>query len=99
MLSDAFESNGIYVYYKNPGLCNAIEIAPPSEPTFHGKTILGLPYREAREIVNLIDPKFKEDGSGLIATSLGIGLYAPGAAKDIESKVESVIVFEMGYYD
>ena len=69
MLSDAFESNGIYVYYKNPGLCNAIEIAPPSEPTFHGKTILGLPYREAREIVNLIDPKFKEDGSGLIATS------------------------------
>ena len=99
MLTDAFHSEGIHVYYKEPGVCEAIEFGKPSRPTFRGTEMLGKPYDEVRAFLTTLDQEVEEDGAGLIAFSLGLGVYAPSAAKDVKLPVEGVSVFEKGYYE
>ena len=35
--TDAFDHLGIQVFYKQPGVCEAIELSAPAEPTLRGK--------------------------------------------------------------
>jgi hypothetical protein len=56
-------------------------------------------YKEAATFIKRRDPNVSEDGSGLTALGLGVGLYADGVNKNPDLPVEGVIVFERGYYD
>jgi hypothetical protein len=51
-----------------------------------------------REYLAAVDPGLEEDGSGLTAERVGVGLYAPMAVDDPQRPAEGVIVFERGYY-
>jgi hypothetical protein len=97
--TDAFDSEGIHVHYKSPGVCEAVEMAAPACPTLNGELLVGRPYEQVSSLIKSLDSEVKEDEAGVTAFGLGIGLYAPSAAKDPRSPVESVIVFEKGYYD
>ena len=97
--TDAFGELGIYVTYDRLGLCEAVEIASPAQPTFRGREILGRPFKEVHESLLKLDPELDVDDTGLTALGLGIGVYAPGISEDPSTPVEAVIAFKRGYYD
>jgi hypothetical protein len=97
--ADFFPLLGIFVDYKPPGVCQAVEFAGPASPTFEGQHLLGRPYSEIERWIKSIDPEVMLDDAGLRTRKFGFGLYAPSARKEPNFPVEGVIVFENGYYE
>lgn len=97
-LVDAFDTEGIHVYYDEQDLCEAVEVASPSVPTFKGRALLGRSFAELLDWLRTLDPEIQVDESGLTASSVGLGLYAPSAEQAPSDPVEAVIAFRHGYY-
>lgn len=97
-LVDAFDEEGIYVYYDDEDVCEAIELASPAAPVFLGRALLGEPFAEVKDWLGTLDPSVDVDDSGMTAPTLGFGLYAPSAREAPLEPAESVIVFRRGYY-
>ena len=97
--TDAFDSLGMHVHYASSGVCHAIEMATPARATFRGQKLIGRSFGELRQLFESWDNRVTIDETGLTSFSLGIGLYAPSAAKAPHSPVEGVIVFAKDYYD
>lgn len=98
MPTDAYDPLGIHIYYKKPGLCDAVELAAPSVPTFQERKLIGIPFEELRRFFESIDATVEVDDTGLTSHKFGIGLYAPDHMQSPRSPVEAVIAFERGYY-
>lgn len=96
---DRFESLGIFVYYKLPGEVEAIEFISPASPVFDNQNLLALSYNDFKKFLIAKDPNLEIEIDSLTSYSLGIGAYTPDADEDPSWPVESVIVFEKGYYD
>lgn len=99
MPTDAFKDKGIHVYYKNPGVCEAIEFGTPSEPIFLGHKLVGLPFKEAKKIFEKLDDSLDIDETGFTSYRFGIGVFVPTLKKSKSEPIQGVIVFEKGYYD
>ncbi|HYO62032.1 MAG TPA: hypothetical protein VER08_00090 [Pyrinomonadaceae bacterium] len=97
--TDAFDDLGVHVYYKKPGVCEAVEMGSPAEPTFRGQVLIGRPYSELRRWFESLDESVETDDTGLLSYKYGVGLYAPAAEEEPDEPVEGVIVFERGYYE
>jgi hypothetical protein len=97
--TDVFNANGMHVYCSKAGVCEAVELFSPTEPTLNGSRLLGVSYRAAAAAIRLAGGAFTEDGSGLESTGVGVALYAPAHGEDPLMPVESVFVFAPGYYD
>lgn len=95
--TDVYEK--FFVYYKIPGVCEAIEFNNKAEIMFNGIKLFELPYSKLKEYFTSLDDALKLDGSGLTSYKYGIGIYAPFAESEPEEKPEGIIVFEKGYYD
>jgi hypothetical protein len=77
-------------------ICDGIEIYPPTQPTFQGVNLLTeQPYSQIKEWFQGIETNLEDDGTGLIAYTYGIALYASYPAEP----VKNVYVFERGHYD
>jgi len=96
--ADAFSEFGIHIYYKEPGVCEAIEMGLAADPTFHGWHLIERPSNEILTRLQTLDSSIEIDESGFTCPQLGIGIYAPEFSKKIGTPVEGVIVFEEGYY-
>lgn len=83
-----------HVYYKENGVCEAIEFFEPAYVTFQGKALLGISYEKISSFFKELDGSIEEDETGTISFKYGISIYS----SDLQS-VESVLVFEEGYYD
>jgi len=99
LATDAFSAIGIHVDYKPPDICEFIEMFSPSDPVFHGETLLNRTFAEIRDFFLTIDPNMEFDGDGLTSRKFGIAIYAPLAADEPDEPIEAVAVFERGYYD
>jgi hypothetical protein len=97
--ADFFTALGIFVYYRQPGVCQALEFAGPASPTFRSQHLLGRSYREIEQWVKTLDPEVVLGDAGMTSYKFGFGLYAPSARKKPDLPVKGVIVFEKGYYD
>ncbi len=97
--TDFFQGSGIFVYYRDPGVCEAVEFGGPISPTFEGQHFLGRPYSEIEPWVKVLDPEAELDDAGLTSYLYGFGLYAEGARKEPDLPIEGVIVFDEGYYN
>jgi hypothetical protein len=97
--TDDFAQLGIFVEYDKTNKCIAVEMFSPAEPIFLGKDLLGAPYAELRNWVKSMDSHAEIDESGLVSTSLGIGLYAEISSSDTKSHAESAVAFKYGYYE
>jgi hypothetical protein len=97
--TDFFKDVGIFVYYKEPGITEAVEFGGPCSPTFRGQHFLGRQYAEMEQWIKTFDPEVVLKDTGLTSRKFGFGLYAESARKRPELPVEGVIVFEKGYYD
>jgi hypothetical protein len=96
--ADFFPLLGIFVDYKPPGMCQAVEFAGPASPTFEGQHLLGRPYGAMQRWIATIDPEVLLDDAGLKTKKFGFGLYAPAVSKGPERPVEGVLAFDKGYY-
>jgi hypothetical protein len=97
--ADSFQDLGILVYYKQPGLCEAVEFFGPVSPIFAGQHLLGRPYAEAERWLKSLDPHLIYHDAGLITKKHGLALYAPSAHKNPAMPVKAVLAFEPGYYE
>ncbi|RAM53231.1 MAG: ABC transporter ATP-binding protein [Hapalosiphonaceae cyanobacterium JJU2] len=97
--TDSFNNLGIHIFYKKPGICEAIEIFEPAEPVFMEINLLRVKFSELKQWFQKIDDEVEIDDTGLTSYKFGISLYAPSASEYPEEAVEAVIVFENGYYD
>ena len=98
MATDNFIGKGIHVYYKVPGICKAIELHPPSVPTFRGYRLIDIPFDQLSPYFQQQDSSVKIDDCGLTSTMFGINLFVPNLDDDPESPIKAVLVFERGYY-
>ncbi len=98
---DSFDSLGVHVYYKSPGVVEAVELfyEPPHTVQFCNQQLTGVSYKEIRDWLITLDPGIDEDDEGLTSRKFGISLYAPDAEDAPEEPTESAMVFEEGYYD
>lgn len=99
LLTDAFVSNSVQVFYKKPGLCEAIEVSAPSQANMNGTGLVGLPYTAAKAFLQALDSNLEEDEAGAISYAVGVAVYAPSHKKQPSLPVEAVLIFEQGYYD
>jgi hypothetical protein len=97
--TDAFLEHGVHVFYRQPGVCQAVEIYPPLRVLLHGVNLLREPYEKVKSFLKGLDAHLEEDNSGLTAKGLGIGIHAPWHTELPNAPTESVIVFEDGYYE
>lgn len=97
MYTDAYE--WFHVYYNDKGKCEAIEIFEPSIPIFRGKYLINRPFIEVKNYFYTIDDSIEINNAGFTSFKYGIGIYAPYAEDEPDEPVESVIIFEHGYYD
>ena len=95
--SDVFDC--CYVYYKEQDTCEAIEFFGEAQATIDGKIMLGEPYSRVKNMFEAIDNSISFGDSGFTSFKYGVGVYAPFAQDEPDEPVESVIVFEKGYYD
>jgi hypothetical protein len=99
--SDAFNDRGIYVYYKDPGVCEAVEFGGATMPTLDGHPLLKRPLREVYTLLKARDPSLQVHNTGLTSYLLGVGIYVSSMKEEDawEQATEGVIVFEQGHYD
>jgi hypothetical protein len=97
--TDAFDELGLHIFYKEPGICEAVEMALAADPTFQGQHLIERSFSQILSWLQTIDDAIKVDESGLTSFKFGIGVYAPEAAEQPDAPVEAVIVFEKGYYE
>jgi hypothetical protein len=98
--SDQFLGTGIIVYYKPPGAAQSIELTPPANPVlFDDKQLLGERVQVVREWLSRHSQETVLDKSSTAYLDVGISLYSSTGISRDESVVESVGVFERGYYD
>ncbi len=95
--TDAYET--FYVYYKSPGICEAIEFFRPSNITFNGVKLLSKPYSELVNYFASLDKNIEKLETGIISYKAGISIYAPFAETEPLTPPEGIMIFEKGYYD
>ena len=96
---DYFELHGVFIYYKLPGVVEAIEFSDPSSPTLENEELLKMSFIKLKEFLYNRDPELEVEDDSLTSYKLGIGAYASNAVENPDSLIESVIAFEKGYYD
>ena len=94
---DSYASEGIFIYYKKGGLCEAIEMFSPSDPVFKSQHLLKKTFKECTTYLKRLDSELTIDADGFTSLKLGIGGYCPSPKDD--SKIESIICFEKNYYN
>ncbi len=99
MPSDFFKSLGIFVDYRSPGICQAVEFTGPASPTFEGRELIGEPFGNIAAWIKTLDHHVLLDGAGLKSMKYGFGLYAPSAEKNPELPVKAVLIFDRGYFE
>jgi hypothetical protein len=99
MFTDAFDTLGVHVYYRKPGICEAIEFGNIAVPTFNDKKLIDIPFIEIKRMFEDIDNSLQINETGLISYKYGIGIFVPTLKKSIKELVKGVIIFEKGYYD
>lgn len=97
--SDYFEHIGTFFYYDSNGRLEAIEFAPPAQPTIEGVNLLGLSFEAAKKLLSNLDDQIGEETDSVIAYQKGVSIWAPLAKDNPAAAVESVVAFRPGYYN
>lgn len=85
-----------FVYYNEHCLCEAIEFNKYAKVKFKNIILFDLEYKELEKRIIQFDNNLEIDETGFISNKLGIGVYI--IDKDCNTPVDSVIIFEKGYY-
>lgn len=90
--TDDFSS--FHVFYSEDDRVEAVEFFRESNLYFHDIQLFTQSYGDLKTRLNALDSNNTEDESGIIYKTLGLSVYSPDG-----KQVESILVFEKGYYD
>lgn len=90
--TDDFSS--FHVFYSEDDRVEAVEFFRESNLYFHDIQLFSQSYSDLKARFNALDSNITEDESGIIYKTLGFSVYSPDG-----EQVESILVFEKGYYD
>ncbi len=90
--TDDFSS--FHVFYSEDDRVEAVEFFRESNLYFHDIQLFTQSYGDLKTRLNALDSNNTEDESGIIYKTLGFSVYSPDG-----KQVESILVFEKGYYD
>src|SRR3954465_6802257 len=62
---DTFIQAGAHVYYRDPDVCEAVELFSPASPTFQNQVLLGRPVSEVARWLRGLDPSATLDANGI----------------------------------
>jgi len=97
--SDHFSSDGIFAYYNDTGLLNALEFHAPANVKLLGNILFECSFQQLLYLLSQNDNNIEIDDTGLTSLELGLGCYAPGHREAPNDLIEGIITFEKGYYD
>ncbi|QVK19258.1 ABC transporter ATP-binding protein [Mycoplasmatota bacterium] len=97
LYTDAY--NTCHIFYKKPGVCEAIEFFNPAVVTFNDINLMNMSYQEIKDLFFKLDKNIQVDDTGFTSYKYGIGVYAPFADECPLDPIEGIIIFEKGYYD
>lgn len=98
-LTDAFDQQGMQVFYDADDRVEALEVFAPSRPSFGDLDLFCTPYTALTKAMRALDPDLQEDELGFTSNALGFGVYAEHKDTDPERPSEGVIVFRKAYYE
>jgi hypothetical protein len=99
LASEQYETENLFIYYKEPGNVEAIEFYPPAKVFLESTELFSLSYEELKTLLLTLDPELEVEVDSLTSYRLGIGAYTPNAEEDSPLPAESIIAFEKGYYE
>src|SRR5579859_3279567 len=94
--ADFFSTLGMFVYYRDPDVCDSVEFGGIVIPTFEGKPLLRRTFRAVHEFLRARDPALQVHDTGLTSLRFGIGIYVSALKEDEDwdEMAEGVIAFE-----
>ncbi len=95
---DHFSRAGVFAYFNDEDALEALEFSRPALAIFDGVDLLGLTFEEARRKLRSVDAYAEEEADGVIASAVGVSVYAPLAKSNVNAPVESAVAFAPGYY-
>jgi hypothetical protein len=90
--TEYYEKSGILVYYSDDHVSKAYEFVDNTTPEIDGVRFLKMKSNEAIRTLEQMDSSVIEVADTFISEKLGISLYM------LNNKVETLLVFEKGYY-
>ncbi|WP_448112950.1 hypothetical protein [Mesorhizobium amorphae] len=94
---DFFSEAGVFCYYDKSGRLNAIEFAQPARPVYGGFAFVGMEFEPAKAALASLG-KIEEEPDSAISLGLGVSIYSSLAKDDVAAPVETVLIFQEGYY-
>jgi hypothetical protein len=91
--TEYYEKSGILVYYSDDHVSKAYEFVDNANPEIDGVRFLKMESSDAIRTLEQLDSSVIEVADTFISEKLGISLYM------LNNKVETLLVFEKGYYD
>ena len=65
--TDSFLEDAVHVFYRQPGVCEAIEFYSPSKVSLQNVKLLNAPYLKVKSFLGGLDKQLEEDESGLMS--------------------------------
>lgn len=95
--ADYWPVTGVFAYYDDAHLLEALEFSGPSDPKLNGVSFMMVAMAAAIERLRLLDPELSIEPGSATSRNLGISIWSP--TDELSQSVMSVITFGPGYYD
>jgi hypothetical protein len=96
--ADKYVQLGFFVYYRNPGVCEAISMWDGSVE-FQNVRPLGKSLKYLKDWFMSMGSDIQHFDLGFIAVDFGITINAQNYCPDLSCECDSLIIFERGYYN
>jgi hypothetical protein len=97
VLTDVFNEAGVFVYYDDNDLCQAIEFFEPAEVKWQKNLLLPKTYDQLLNVMRENDDQLDEDENGFISYKHGIGAYKEDIDES-QGPADTIICFQKDYY-
>ncbi|MCW2396650.1 MULTISPECIES: hypothetical protein [unclassified Sphingobium] len=94
--ADYWSKEGVFAYYDDAELLEALEFSKPSDPTLQGESLTTVMMGEAIDYLLMLDPELRLEPGGATSSKVGVGVWSSTGEPD--QPVMSVITFGPGYY-
>lgn len=90
--ADDFLDFSLHAHYDCENKLKSIDFFEGSNPTFHGKSLIGQPYTQVKKIFSELDANLSDDKCyGFYAPNLGIGSFN-SELKNSETAIECIYI-------
>jgi hypothetical protein len=97
--ADIYDRLNLFIYYKHPNSCEAVELFVGSNPSFQETLLLDHSMQDLKSWLLLIGSDIQYSTSGFISFKYGLSFYSSYYNPQLLCHSDSACVFERGYFD